>query len=166
MKRNRAVLAPIVAVVVNTVRWLPWSSSSWAVAICPSEAAVIRVVRPCWSTVFTSTPWFRKSSTTWQRDKDVQHFKLKGVYSVCVCSVCSTVPASGHVWQHWRGEPRLACCLVRQQLPDPTAACRQTTCHFLLPLSELIQADTERENMYVSNKTCLLCFTFHHNSYC
>lgn len=61
-------------VIINT-QHLPWSSSSRAVVRCPSEAATIKAVRPCWSTMFTSTLWFSNSCTTWHKMETNSNFQ-------------------------------------------------------------------------------------------
>ena len=46
--------------------FLPWASKNSTVPRCPSEAAIIRGVRPCLSARLTSAPCVRSRSTIWK----------------------------------------------------------------------------------------------------
>lgn len=143
-----AAATPAVFLAIECSVWLPWSSSSWAVLMCPSEAAVIRAVRPCWSTMFTSTPWFRNNSTTWPKDAGGGRLQLSaaGIVWSCAClPSVSTIPASDPVSRRWKVEWHPACFLAPQLPPDPTTACRQTDSHILLLLSELMETHRVRQ---------------------
>lgn len=53
---------------------VPWASRNSAVPRWPSDAAIIRGVRPCLSAMFTSAPWFSNRSTICTTNT---HFRLK-----------------------------------------------------------------------------------------
>lgn len=118
---------------------LPWSSSSLAVVRCPSDAATISAVRPCWSTTFTSTPWVSSNLTTckgrWAKSNKQRGKKKKLLGG----PERWNRPASGPSWRRWRADSRRACCLAWQRRPDPAAACRRPAGRSLLQPSELKQ---------------------------
>lgn len=67
---------------------------------CPSEAATIRAVRLCWSTVFTSTLWFINSCTTCHKMETIRlrpkHYTFSGSLCHCTCQwLCFTALKRG-----------------------------------------------------------------------
>lgn len=136
--------------------WLPWSSSSWAVVKCPSEAAVIRAVRPCWSTMFTSTPWFSNNSTTWPRDADVDRL-YNSVADIkpnrcllCVCVFCVVQRTC-----QWSRLTALKSGATPRRLPCSTAAPWSSnslqTASRPLPAAA-VRADTDTQTEAVGNR--------------
>ncbi len=82
---------------------VPWASRNSAVPRCPSDAAIIRGVRPCLSAMFTSAPWFSSRSTICTTNTTSQT-KTKSTcakYTWLVrCRRCS--PASVPAARRWR----------------------------------------------------------------
>lgn len=84
---------------------VPWASRNSAVPRWPSEAAIIRGVRPCLSAMFTSAPWFSNRSTICTTNTDIFRLKHQNTYEIEMwlflrCRKCP--PASVPAARRWR----------------------------------------------------------------